>query len=141
MLVGLSTATVVLLTLQFGEPGKNYDAASRIIQGVLTGIGFLGAGVIVRGRDHLRVHGLTSAACVFFAACVGIICGAGHWPIVVTALMLALLLLTFGQRTEHWLHRKLGGKDDPHEPDEAERLSRLRRADQSSEVGPHQPGR
>lgn len=132
-LVSLSTAMVVLLALQAAEPGKFTDATSRVIQGVLTGIGFLGAGVIVRRGDRFQVHGLTSAACAFFAACVGIVCGAGHWPIVITALVLAFALLTYGKRTEKWLHRTLGGKDDPPKPEAA--------PDQSSEAGPHQPGR
>ncbi|QPF87481.1 MgtC/SapB family protein [Bradyrhizobium genosp. L] len=131
-LVSLSTAMVVLLALQTVEPGKFTDAASRVIQGVLTGIGFLGAGVIVRRGDRFHVHGLTSAACAFLAACVGVVCGAGHWPIVITALVLAFLLLTFGKRAETWLHRTLGGKNDPSPPGEA---------DQSSDAGPHQPGR
>jgi putative Mg2+ transporter-C (MgtC) family protein len=130
-LVSLSTATVVLLTVQFAEPGKFTDAASRVIQGVLTGIGFIGAGVIVRHGEHIRVHGLTSAACAFFAACVGVLCGAGQWAIVITALTLALLLLTLGLRLERGLHRALGGKNDPHAAEN----------DQSSDAGPHQPGR
>ena len=53
------------------------DATSRIIQGILTGIGFLGAGVIVHRENRSRVQGLTSAACTWLTACVGIICGAG----------------------------------------------------------------
>ena len=64
-LVSLSTAMVVLLALQAVEPGKFTDAVSRVIQGVLTGIGFLGAGVIVRQGDRFQVRGLTSAACAF----------------------------------------------------------------------------
>ncbi|MCC8964216.1 MgtC/SapB family protein [Bradyrhizobium sp. Pear76] len=132
-LVSLSTATVVLLALQAVDPGKFTDAVSRVIQGVLTGIGFLGAGVIVRRGDRYHVHGLTSAACAFFAACVGIVCGAGHWPIVLTALVLAFLLLTFGKRTERWLHHVLGGKEDPPQPERA--------PGQSSDAGPHQPGK
>ncbi|PAY06088.1 MULTISPECIES: MgtC/SapB family protein [Bradyrhizobium] len=132
-LVSLSTATVVLLALQAVQPGQFTDAVSRVIQGVLTGIGFLGAGVIVRQGDRSQVHGLTSAACAFFAACVGIVCGAGHWPIVLTALALAFLLLTFGRRIERWLHHALGGKDYPHNSEAA--------PPQSSDAGPHQPGR
>ena len=132
-LVSLSTATVVLLALYGVDPGKFTDAVSRVIQGVLTGIGFLGAGVIVRRGDRFHVHGLTSAACAFFAACVGIVCGAGHWPIVLTALVLAFLLLTFGKRTERWLHEVLGGKEDPPKPEAT--------PGQSSDAGPHQPGR
>ncbi|VIO72143.1 MgtC/SapB family protein [Bradyrhizobium ivorense] len=132
-LVSLSTATMVLLAVQAAAPGTFTDAASRVVQGILTGIGFLGAGVIVRHGDHFQIHGLTSAACTLFAACVGIVCGAGHWPIVVTALVLAFLLLTVGKPAERWLHRTLGGKDEPHDPPAA--------SDQSSDAGPHQPGR
>jgi putative Mg2+ transporter-C (MgtC) family protein len=113
-IVGLSTATVVLLALQLAEPGKVADAASRVIQGILTGIGFLGAGVIVHQSTGFRVRGLTSAACTFLAACLGIVCGAGQWKIVVVALALAFVLLTVGRRIERRLHRMLGGKEDPH---------------------------
>ncbi|MDX3968497.1 MAG: MgtC/SapB family protein [Bradyrhizobium sp.] len=118
-IVGLSTATVVLLTVQFAEPGKMTDAASRVIQGILTGIGFLGAGVIVHESDRFRVRGLTSAACTFLAACLGIACGAGQWKIVLVALAVAFVLLTIGRRIERWLHRALGGKEDPHRPETA----------------------
>lgn len=114
-IVGLSTATVVLLALQLAEPAKVADAASRVIQGILTGIGFLGAGVIVHESTGFRVRGLTSAACTFLAACLGIVCGAGQWKIVVVALALAFVLLTIGHRLERRLHRMLGGKDEVHE--------------------------
>ena len=116
-IVGLSTAAVVLLALQLSEPGKAVDATSRVIQGILTGIGFLGAGVIVHESDRLRVSGLTSAACTFLAACLGVVCGAGQWKIVAIALALTFLLLTIGRRIERHLHRMLGGKDEPHEDD------------------------
>lgn len=114
-IVGLSTATVVLLAVQFAEPGKITDAASRVIQGILTGIGFLGAGVIVHESERFRVRGLTSAACTFLAACLGIACGAGQWKIVLAALAFAFVLLTIGRRLERWLHRMLGGKDERHD--------------------------
>lgn len=113
-IVGLSTATVVLLAAQFSEPGKINDATSRVIQGILTGIGFLGAGVIVHQRHGFRVRGLTSAACTFLAACVGVVCGVGQWKIVGIALALAFVLLTVGRRTESWLHRTLGGRGEAH---------------------------
>jgi putative Mg2+ transporter-C (MgtC) family protein len=116
-IVGLSTATVVVVAVQFTEVSRITDATSRVIQGILTGIGFLGAGVIVRERQPVRVRGLTSAACAFLAACIGIVSGAGEWRIVATALAIALLLLTVGRRTERFLHRALGGRVDPGEPD------------------------
>ena len=118
-IVGLSTATVVLLAVQCAEPGKITNAASRVIQGILTGIGFLGAGVIVHESDRFRVRGLTSAACTFLAACLGITCGAGEWKIVLVALAFTFVLLTIGRHVERWLHRAFGGKEDPHHAEAA----------------------
>jgi putative Mg2+ transporter-C (MgtC) family protein len=115
-IVGLSTATIVLIAVQFAEPGKISDATSRVIQGILTGIGFLGAGVIVHESRRFRVRGLTSAACAFLAACLGIACGVGQWKIVLVALALAIVLLTVGRPVERWMHRLLGVGDDPGAP-------------------------
>jgi len=112
-LVGLATAMVVMLALPAGDITKFSDATSRVIQGILTGIGFLGAGVIVRGERGFRVHGLTSAACAWLTACVGIACGVGQWRIVIAGLAIASLLLLLGRPLERWLHRTLGGKDGP----------------------------
>ena len=111
-LVGLATAMVVMLALPAGGGfARISDATSRVIQGILTGIGFLGAGVIVRGER--RVHGLTSAACAWLTACVGIACGVGQWRIVIVGLAIVSLLLLLGRVLERWLHRMLGGKDEP----------------------------
>jgi len=112
-LVGLATAMVVVLADPSGDATKISPEASRVIQGILTGIGFLGAGVIVRAEHHFRIRGLTSAACTWLTACVGIACGVGQWRIVVVALAITFGLLIVGHRLERWLHRVLGGKDDP----------------------------
>ena len=110
--VGLATAMVVMLALPPDGAGRISDATSRVIQGILTGIGFLGAGVIVHGDHKMRVHGLTSAACAWLAACAGIGCGIGQWRIVFAGLAIAAVLLLAGRRLERWLHRTLGGKDE-----------------------------
>lgn len=111
-LVGLATATVVLLANPEAlEAGRLSDATSRIIQGLLTGIGFLGAGVIVHA-DQSKVKGLTSAACVWFTACIGIVCGLGLWRLVIVALAIALLLLVLGGPVERALHRIFGVNPD-----------------------------
>jgi putative Mg2+ transporter-C (MgtC) family protein len=112
-LVGLATAMVVVLTSSSGDPTKISDAASRVMQGILTGIGFLGAGVIVHAQGQFRVHGLTSAACTWLTACIGIACGAGQWRIVAIALAIAFALLVVGRPLERWLHRLFGGNDVP----------------------------
>jgi putative Mg2+ transporter-C (MgtC) family protein len=111
-LVGLATAMVVVLADPSPDHAKLTDTGSRVIQGILTGIGFLGAGVIVHTQHHFRVHGLTSAACTWFAACVGIACGVGQWQVVAIALTIAFTLLIAGRRVERWLHSALGGSND-----------------------------
>ena len=144
-LVGLATAMVVMLADPFGDSTKLSDAASRIIQGILTGIGFLGAGVIVHAEHHFRVRGLTSAASTWLSACAGIACGIGQWLIVAVALAIAFTLLIVGRRLEHWLDRSFGGKDEP-APKSAASVTATDKppawpSPQSSDAGPHQPGR
>ena len=112
-LVGLATAMVVVLADPSPDHARITDAGSRVIQGILTGIGFLGAGVIVRAEHNFRIRGLTSAACTWFAACLGVACGVGQWRIVAIALAIAFTLLIAGRHVERWLHRTLGGRDDP----------------------------
>jgi putative Mg2+ transporter-C (MgtC) family protein len=114
-LVSLAAATIVLLSNQSADALRISDATSRVIQGILTGIGFLGAGVIFRADHQFRIHGLTSAACTWLTACVGIICGAGQWRIVAVALAITFTVLMVGGRIERWLHRVLGGKAAPSE--------------------------
>ena len=115
-LVSLATAMIVLLSSQSADATRISDATSRVMQGILTGIGFLGAGVIVRAEHHFRVRGLTSAACTWLTACIGILCGAGQWRIVAVGLSITFAVLTFGGRVERRLHRALGGKADSTTP-------------------------
>ncbi len=61
-------------------------------------------------------RGLTSAACTWLTACVGILCGAGQWHIVAIALAITFIILVAGGPTERWLHRALGGKADQGAP-------------------------
>ncbi len=110
----VSLATAMLLVMIHSDDARIVsDAGSRVIQGILTGIGFLGAGVIVHAGRHFRVRGLTSAACTWLAACIGIVCGLGQWRLVIVALVMTFVVLTVGGRVEHWLHKRLGGKDEP----------------------------
>jgi putative Mg2+ transporter-C (MgtC) family protein len=109
-LVSLATATMLVL-VHSGEAKIVSDAGSRVIQGIVTGIGFLGAGVIVHAGRHLRIRGLTSAACTWLAACIGIVCGLGQWRVVTIALVITFAILTVGGRIERWLHKRLGGKE------------------------------
>src|SRR5713226_10583480 len=107
-LVGLASAIDILAVAPGGGEGvHSVDATSRVIQGVLTGIGFLGAGVIVRRSIGKQVHGLTSAACAWTTACLGLVCGLAAWPIVAVGVVLVFVLLAFGGPFERLSHRQL----------------------------------
>lgn len=104
-LVSLGAATAVcVVSLQ----AHGVDAVSRVVQGLLTGIGFLGVGVIARHGIHDRPQGLTTAAAIWMAAVLGAASGAGYYPLVGTALGLMIVLLLIGGRVETALHRVLG---------------------------------
>ena len=96
-LVGLGTAVVAVSSVQFPGMADNPDAASRvvqgIIQGIMAGISFIGAGVVLRDTKEQTVHGLTTAATVWVTAALGIACGLGAWRTVVIAVPVALVLL------------------------------------------------
>lgn len=99
-LVGLASALIVIAI------GPDRGDMSRVVQGIVTGIGFLGAGVIVRNERGKRVHGLTTAACVWLTACAGAASGLGHWDLVLLSAPFALLILVFGGRFEKLFHAK-----------------------------------
>ena len=110
-LVSLGSALFVLETIS--TAGAYTDATSRVIQGVVTGVGFLGAGSIIRGHDAEPVRGLTTAASIWVAAATGIACGMANWPLVVGACLLGLLVLTITP-VERVLHNRR--KTDPKDP-------------------------
>lgn len=101
-LVGLGTATAAAI---FTGPGE-VDAASRVVQGVLTGIGFLGAGVITLSKAQRTPKGLTTAAAIWVTAALGCAAGRGDWPIVLTATGLAIVLLAINHSVERWAGRR-----------------------------------
>ena len=109
-LVSLGSALMVMASMDFsfgnGSVPADPNAVSRAIQGIITGIGFLGAGVILRDTNQ-HVRGLTTAASVWVTACLGIVCGLGAWKSAVIALLMIIGLLTVGGRLEKYLRQKL----------------------------------
>ena len=109
-LVGLGSAIVILSGSVYEGLHFGQDAVSRVVQGIMTGLGFLGAGAILRGRDQMQVQGLTTAATVWIAAGLGVTAGLGAWFITIAGTLVTLFLLTYGTRLERRLIRIFGNK-------------------------------
>jgi putative Mg2+ transporter-C (MgtC) family protein len=99
MLVALGSAVFTAAPL-LGHVSA--DGVTRIIQGIATGVGFVGGGTILKLTDQHVVRGLTTAANIWLAAAVGVAAGAG-WPVpAILGTVLALLVLYVLGRIEHW---------------------------------------
>jgi putative Mg2+ transporter-C (MgtC) family protein len=115
-LVALAAAlvTVAAIQLSTSDGFTNASAATRAVQGIITGIGFLGGGVIMQRQGSNDVTGLTTAATIWIAASLGIACGAGEVVTALFATALALVVLLVGERVEEFLRRfqrKRGDRD------------------------------
>jgi putative Mg2+ transporter-C (MgtC) family protein len=91
MLVALGAALLTLLITEEGSPSD----VSRVMQGIAAGIGFIGAGTILKQRETGEVAGLTTAASIWLTAAVGVGAGAGRLYVVMVATLCALLILKF----------------------------------------------
>jgi putative Mg2+ transporter-C (MgtC) family protein len=101
-LVALASAVAVLSVAK--DPNAD---ASRVIQGVIAGVGFLGTGVILhRGVSSQIVHGLSTAATIWITASLGVLCGLAAWPILAISVVLTVLLLVAGRAVEKLLEER-----------------------------------
>jgi putative Mg2+ transporter-C (MgtC) family protein len=91
MLVSMGGALLVIACL---ESGMESDAMSRVIQGLVTGIGFLGAGSILKKADQHEVEGLTTAAGIWMTSAVGIAVGLGRYGAAAIGMVLTVIVLS-----------------------------------------------
>lgn len=98
MLVGLGAAAFLLVGYEImfstatGDPSARIDP-TRIVEGVITGIGFLGAGSIIQSRGS--VQGITTGAAIWIAGAIGVACGVGNFILagLVTVLTLVIVVV------------------------------------------------
>ena len=103
MLVSLGAALFVLIPQQ---AGLGVGEITRVIQGVVAGVGFLGAGAIVKDRRGSEVEGLTTAAGIWLTAAVGIAAGLGREASAVLGTALALIILSGVGRISRWTEKQ-----------------------------------
>jgi len=111
-IVALGAAIIMLLATL---PPTDGTSASRALQGVITGIGFLGAGVILRNESAGTVYGLTTAGTIWLAAALGAACGLGYWSVAAVAAAISLLILVLGVPIEKQI-RRIDRDDKTDEP-------------------------
>lgn len=99
-LVGLASCIAVQAIVHSGLPQVNADAAGRVVQGVLSGVGFIGAGALLHGGDGKGVHGLATAASIWVSAAIGAAAALAVWPLIVGGVVLALFVLLVGAPLE-----------------------------------------
>lgn len=98
MLVALGTAMFVVAGT---HSGMDNESLSRVIQGIAAGIGFLGAGTILKDPTHPRVSGLTTAASIWATAGIGVAIGLGEFLVGLVGAALTWLILSLFLRVEN----------------------------------------
>ena len=102
--LGAAVATMVVLKSPDAPTAADQNAIGRVVQGILTGIGFLGAGVIMRDPAG-HVTGLATAATIWMCAVLGIACGLGYWVILGITVGLTAFMLLLGRPLERLAER------------------------------------
>src|SRR5690554_4769014 len=97
MMVSLGAALFILVPLR---AGMDLADSSRVLQGIITGIGFLGAGAILKQDKQLTIKGLTTASSIWVAAAIGIAAGMGREMTAVMGTLFALFILIVVRRFE-----------------------------------------
>lgn len=101
VLVCVGAALFVTLAFCLTADAPDPTAQARVIAGVVTGIGFLGAGAIIRHKD--KVEGLTTAADIWVIAAIGAAIGIGYYTAAAVTAVLVFIVLWFGKAVKHVL--------------------------------------
>ncbi|HET9252027.1 MAG TPA: MgtC/SapB family protein [Candidatus Eisenbacteria bacterium] len=113
MLVALGSTLFVLVSLEAGMPVAD---TSRVVQGIATGIGFIGAGAILKLASEREVHGLTTAAGIWMTAAAGVAVGTGRLGIAALSILFTWTILAIVGRVEYRIEKmksiaKIGGEE------------------------------
>ena len=106
--LGSCLITVVMMRVTPGSY-EHVDALSRVIQGIIAGVGFLGGGAILKsagGSEQESVHGITTAASIWVVASLGVACGTGQWVAALFAAALTVIVLILGGPIDRAIKRR-----------------------------------
>lgn len=103
MLVALGATLFVLVPAEVGMTSADL---SRVIQGVATGIGFIGGGAILKLSKERDIQGLTTASGIWITAAIGVAIGLGRLGVALLSAILTWIILALIGKVEHWLSRE-----------------------------------
>ena len=103
LLVSLGSCVFVLAC---SGSGMDSDGLSRVIQGIITGIGFLGAGSILKLNEERDIQGLTTAAGIWMTAAIGIAVGLGTLGLALLATILTVIILALWGQVDYKAEKK-----------------------------------
>jgi putative Mg2+ transporter-C (MgtC) family protein len=109
MLVAVGTAVFVLACSTIG---MSFDALSRVIQGIVTGIGFIGAGSILKLNEERDIQGLTTAAGVWMTAAIGVAVGLGSLGVALLSTIFTVVILSLLGSGVVWADTNKAAKDE-----------------------------
>jgi putative Mg2+ transporter-C (MgtC) family protein len=105
VLVSMGAAVFTLAGLA-ATGAENPTDVSRVVQGVAAGVGFIGAGAIMRSDHDSNVRGLTTAGSIWVAAAMGTTAGLGEWALAAAAGCATLVVLVVLKPVSRWLSRR-----------------------------------
>jgi len=108
MLVALGAAIFVLIPQQ---AGASISDLTRVLQGLVAGVGFLGAGAIIMGSRQEEARGMTTAAGLWLTAAIGVAAGMGREATAVLSTVLALIILYLIPKVEKFFEYRGGSKE------------------------------
>ena len=109
MLVATGAAIFTMLSIQYNHFSNDVDV-TRIIAQVVSGIGFLGAGIIF--KEGVNVHGLTTAATIWCSAAIGCVAGSGFYMEALISAILVIIVNTAIEPFESWLRGRTKDEED-----------------------------
>jgi putative Mg2+ transporter-C (MgtC) family protein len=111
ILICVSSAMMMIVAVLFSGKDAGSQEAMRVAAGVITGVGFLGAGAIIQARG--TVHGLTTASVIWAVAGLGLAVGAGYYLISIVFTVLVVLILVLLRKIDQILYKR-SEKNNPH---------------------------
>lgn len=103
VLISLGSALIMILSI-YGVPGEATRDPMRLAAAGVTGVGFLGAGAII--KNGITVKGLTTSATIWVTMAIGMACGAGYFVLGTITTIIALLTLVVFKNIENWASRR-----------------------------------